>query len=165
MKFEKNNKIKAIILIPFIIVFVIFDILFMLSETKGINEICSIITFSIICPILILVILNSFKDKKIEQLYNKFIDGEKITGFIVSTFKYKYSVRRSGTRTSYGLKVLANNKIYIVDRLENNEYYKAIENKLNNVQISNDIISYEKIPVDIYLKNDDYYVDIESIKI
>lgn len=162
MKFEKNNKIIAIILIPFLIAFATFDILFILSETKGINEICSIITLSIICPILVLVILNSFKDKTVKD---KFTDGEKITGFIVSTFKYKYSVRRSGTRTSYGLKVLANNKIYIVDRLENNENYKAIENKLNNVQISNDIISYEKIPVDIYLKNDDYYVDIESIKI
>lgn len=162
MKFEKNNKIIAIILIPFLIAFAIFDILFILSETKGINEICSIITLSIICPILVLVILNSFKDKTVKD---KFTDGEKITGFIVSTFKYKYKFGRNNYRTSYGLKVLANNKIYITDRLENNEYYKTIENRLNNIQVSGDIISFEKIPVDVYLKNNDYYVDIESINI
>ena len=92
-------------------------------------------------------------------------DGEKIQGYAVDTFNHHYRTGKHNSGRTYGIKVLANNKIYVVRWLENNELYKKIERQLNNIKIENDIISFDKIPVDIYLKGNDYYVDIESIKI
>lgn len=171
MKFENENKKKStfIVLIMLILFFIlIFSFLYIVIHTYDKTEWTFLI--AIICFIIMLITFFKETSEFIKKsnlkknLQDKFMAGEKTSGYIVSTFKYRYSIGRAGSRTSYGLKVLANNQIYIVDRLENNEAYKEIETKLNNIQINNDITSFEKIPVDIYLKNDDYYVDIESIK-
>lgn len=164
MKLKKDNT-AVFVLILFMTFFLIINFISIMSMTGGIDELGIILIIMLLCPIIFVAITYTMRNKKHDKLYDKFKDGNKITGFVVSTFKYKYSRGRYWYGISYGLKVLASNKIYIVDRIENNEFYKIIENKLNNIQINYDIISFEKIPVDVYLKNDDYFVDIESIKI
>ena len=50
-----------------------------------------------------------------------------------------------------------NNNLEIQNQQKHNMYHP-------NIQINGNTISFEKIPVDVYLKNDDYYVDFENIK-
>jgi hypothetical protein len=165
MKFKKENNSAVIITILFMTGFLIIDLLLIIKTTNESNQIINIMIPLIICPIILVIITDYIKNKKYDKLYDKFKDGNKITGYVVSTFEYKYRYGRNNYKISYGIKVLAENKIYIVDRLENNETYKKLETKLNEVQMNYDIMSFNKMPVDVFLKNDDYYVDIESIKI
>lgn len=165
MKFKNENDTAIIILIVFMVTFLIFDTALMFSATGGIDKFYAILLLIMICVPILVVITFISRNKKYDKLYDKFKDGNKITGYVVSTFKYKYRYGRNYYKISYGIKVLANSQIYIVDKLENNETYKSLEKKLNEVQMNYDVMSFKKIPADIYLKNDDYYVDIESIKI
>lgn len=173
MKFKKENKfVLFYIIIGMAIMFflTLVILLCIISCIPNLDVISAPFIISVSCLVILLTIIfrTTFRIIKKEYLKkvlrDKFMDGEKVVGYIVNTFAYEYSAGRFATGTSYGLKVLANNKIYIVDGLENNETYKVLENKINDIQINGNTISFEKIPVDVYLKNDDYYVDFENIK-
>ena len=169
MKFKKNN--QTFPLVASIILFILCIIFIIITCSMRLNEYYNMIIpiIIIVFPCIIIILSLNYENKKIYEeritLKKDFMDGEKIVGYIVDTFNYHYRIGRHNSGEMYGIKVLANNKIYVVRWLENNETFKTIGNKLNDIQVNNDTISFEKIPVDVYLKNDDYYVDIESIKI
>lgn len=163
MKFRKANKVAVILTTISILIFAIFCIL--AKNEEELHGALIVITIAAIIFIGILVVINYMRGSKYEKLYYKFNDGKKITGYVVDTFTYWYHASRNDSGRLYGIKVLANNKIYVVRWIENNDKFWKLESKVKNFQFDNGIISMDKIPVDVYLKNDDYYVDIKSIKI
>ena len=165
MKFRKVNKAAVILTAVFTIIFAIFYAIAVSQKDKNIFEACTIIIITVILPIMLIVMINYMRGNKYDKLYYKFKDGEKIKGYIVDTFSFWYHQSRNVSGKLYGIKVLANNKIYIVKWLENNESFWKIENKLKNIEFENGTISFDKIPVDVYLKDNDYYVYIKSINI
>ena len=165
MKFRKIDSIPFLITVCATLVFILFTAILTLQQEKNMSEICIIIGVLVVTPLALIVMINYSHGSKFDRLYDEFKDGKKIQGYVVDTFTYHFHKSRNNSGRLYGIKVLANNKIYIVKWLENNESFWKLESKVKNIQFDNGIISIDKIPVDVYLKNDDYYVDIKNIKL
>ena len=164
MKFKRENTLAVIIAAVFMILFAIFDVLLIMKKGKDTYDIGSIIALTLFCVAMTWIVIDYISGTKYDKLYDKFKDGKKIEGYIVGTFRYRY-VCGGLRKTAHGIKVLAENELYVAAGIKNNKEFKKIEKKLENIQVDNNIISLNKIPVGVYLKNDDYYVDIKNIKL
>ena len=66
----------------------------------------------------------------------------------------------------YCLNILINNKAYIIHDLKYNEAYKKLENMISDSYMNNkEKISFKSIPIDVYIKDDLFYADLEIVNL
>ena len=166
MKFRNYKQpLLSTINIILIVIGILITIASLLIGDMNFTIAAVIVFCTMIFAIFIFNRWNKTIQTKRTTLKEEFKDGEKIKGYVVDTFTHAYRNGRTSSGRLYGIKVLANDKIYVVRWLQNNETFKLLEKKLKDIHFDNGIISLDKIPVEVYLKDDDYYVDIESIKL
>ena len=63
------------------------------------------------------------------------------------------------------LKILFENKIILISNISKNKAYNKIVDDLKNVGVvSEGTFMLKKFPIDIYIDEDDYYADLDSVK-
>ena len=88
--------------------------------------------------------------------------GEKIKGYIIDV-EYWNTHNHFVTPTG-AVKVYLNGKIQRINKIEIDDKYKKIYDKINSMYYVDENINIKGIPVDVYVDNNYYYVDLESIE-
>jgi len=151
LKYENSNLIIIIICIISIVFFTCINVIY--------NDNIFSITFIILIIFTFFLVVMDFYDRK---KYKKMKKGIKKQGYIIGVF-YRIPGHKANT---YGLKILLENQIYYISYVSNNKAYKRIINDLKNVSVeSAGIFRLRKIPVDIYIDGDEYFADLDSVKL
>lgn len=130
-----------------------------LLDVKTISEINMIHIICLIVP-LVIIIISLVKMNTTQQTIK---NGEKTKGYIIDIEywdKYTYNLNPTGA-----IKVCIDGKIKRVDKIQINNIYKELYNKINSMYYIDDKINIKGIPVDIYINNEQIYVDLESVEV
>ena len=88
--------------------------------------------------------------------------GEKLKGYIIDVEywnTYDHFITTTGA-----VKVYLNGKIQRINKIEVDDKYKKIYDKINSMYYVDENINIKGIPVDVYVDNNHFYVDLESIE-
>ena len=108
---------------------------------------------------LVIVISSLIKISASKQIIKT---GKKIKGYIIDV-EYWNTYNHFVTPTG-AVKVYLNGKIQRINKIEVDDKYKKIYNKINSMYYVDENINIKGIPVDVYVDNNYYYVDLESIE-
>ena len=152
MKLRYVNNYLIIFLIYIAGIF-FFECLFLFS-----NFISFLVVFVILTLFIIFLFVLEFHDNK---KYTKMKKGIKKCGYIIGGY-YRIVGHR---QRSYCLKFILDGKIFLISKIANNKAYKKFISDLKNVSVESEgVFRVKKIPVDIYIDGDEYFADLDSIK-
>jgi len=168
----KRKKSLAFIPIILMLVFFVFELIKLDSKNyydfKRFTHYC---IFPLIYVIIIALMLLISRIRDYLQNRDILKHGEKKIGYIYTVYAdiYHSSFPRR-KMLFYCLKVLVPDllypKVYVVKDLSYNNGYKYIARQLDNVTaLSDDEFKLRTFPVDVYVKNGKYYVDVDSVKL
>ena len=123
-----------------------------------------LIIFIILTFFVIFLLFLEIHDVNKRKIIKKdiIINWIKKQGYIIGGYQ-KHSGYKSYKQC---LKILFENKIILVSNVSKNKTYKKVISDLKNVSVESEgVFRVKKIPVDIYIDGDEYYADLDSVKL
>jgi hypothetical protein len=147
----KNNLYAGILILIIVLMTILVDI----KETSTIEP---FYIFLLVIPLAI-IISSLIKTNTSKQIMK---NGEKQKGYIIDV-EY-WSIRDYFTQTG-AVKVYVNGKIQRINKIEVDDKYKKLYDRINSMYYVDENINIKGIPVDVYIDNNQVYVDLESIEV
>lgn len=147
----KNNLYAGILILIIVLITILVDI----KETSTIEP---FYIFLLVIPLAI-IISSLIKTNTSKQIMK---NGEKQKGYIIDV-EY-WSIRDYFTQTG-AVKVYVNGKIQRINKIEVDDKYKKLYDRINSMYYVDENINIKGIPVDVYIDNNQVYVDLESIEV
>ena len=147
----KNNLYVGILILIIVLITILIDI-------KDTSTIDPFYIFLLVIP-LVIIISSLIKTNTSKQIMK---NGEKQKGYIIDV-EY-WSIRDYFTQTG-AVKVYVNGKIQRINKIEVDDKYKKLYDRINSMYYVDENINIKGIPVDVYIDNNQIYVDLESIEV
>lgn len=146
----KNNLYAGILILIIVLMTILVDI----KETSTIEQ---FYIFLLVIPLAI-IISSLIKTNTSRQIMK---NGKQQKGYIIDV-EY-WSTRDYFTQTG-AVKVYINGKIQRINKIEVDDKYKKLYDRINSMYYVDENINIKGIPVDVYIDNNQVYVDLESIE-
>lgn len=147
----KNNLYAGILILIIVLMTILVDI-------KYTSTVEPFYIFLLVIPLAI--IISSLIKTNISRQIMK--NGKQQKGYIIDV-EY-WSTRDYLTQTG-AVKVYINGKIQRINKIEVDDKYKKLYDRINSMYYVDENINIKGIPVDVYINNNQVYVDLESIEV